>query len=113
MNEVTYRCQICRWPAGIQHQDGDRRHAGGQVADHHHQLAVGAIDDGAGDGAEGDHGRDKEKADQGQGSGLPGHLVGPDGQAKAAHAGAEQRDGLTQPDDDKSRACRPVEIYST
>ena len=51
-------------------------------------------------------GRDTEKlpgasADQGQRRGLARDLAGPQGQAELAHAGAQERNDLTDPDDGK------------
>jgi len=73
----------------VQDEDGDGGQPGGQVADHHHEFAVVAVNDGAGQRAEKQHRSYKEEAHERQRGGRAGDLVGPYRQSKTGHVGAQ------------------------
>ncbi|OQA14976.1 MAG: hypothetical protein BWY63_03036 [Chloroflexi bacterium ADurb.Bin360] len=88
-------------PAQIQEQNNERSDRCRQVAHHHHQLAIGAVHDGAYEGSQQRHRRDKEETHHRQRRCLPRLAISPKRERKTAHRRAEQRQHLAQPDDDE------------
>ena len=85
----------------LQNKDSSRGKDRGQVADHHHQLAVMPIHHHACDGGEQKKRHHKCRADDTQGGGAAGFLICPNGQRELRHARGEDRDQLSRPDDGK------------
>ena len=82
-----------------ENQDDDGHQARRQVAEHHYQLSIPAVDEGAGDGAQQHSRAEGEEGNQRQGRGLARNLPGPDGEGEPSHAAAQQGDNLADPND--------------